>query len=294
MDPLRRRASAAFALILAFGILGGCAKGVPEFQLYVQGFDNQYEQGQIALDRVARAERIVVGRQLGRASATAPFNPDNATYYLDTGDPPITASIRASLKALKDYNDALGALASGEAGEALAARAGTLSVALLGAGAALGAATGAAALIPGATQFVVAASGAVNQAVPIARQIGAYASRQAFRDQLVEAYPAMRELMLALRDGTPAMYEIMRRSYVQRGSLETPSGISASGAALLEKDRQLLAGWVVLMDESLKAMQTAVVTVMSGTSPADLAALTSASVELQVLAAQVKDIRRQP
>ena len=94
-------------------LLGGCATGAAEFQLYIQGFDDQYEQGQIVLDRVARAERIVVRRRLARTSASG-FNPDDAAYYLDTGDPPITASIRASLKSLKDYNHALGALANGE------------------------------------------------------------------------------------------------------------------------------------------------------------------------------------
>ena len=274
-------------------LLGGCATGVAEFQLYIQGFDDQYEQGQIVLDRVARAERIVVRRRLARTSASG-FNPDDAAYYLDTGDPPITASIRASLKSLKDYNDALGALASGERVEALVAQAGTLTAALAGTATALGTAAGVTALAPGADRLVAQATGAVNQALPIIQQIGTYASRSAFRKQLVEAYPAMRKLMLALRDGTPAMYELMKRSYVQRGSLETPTGIRSSDEANLAHDRELLAGWVLLIDKSLAAMETAVVAVMSGASPGDLAALTAASVELQVLAARVQDIRKKP
>ena len=104
----------------------------------------------------------------------------------------------------------------------------------------------------------------------------------------------MRKLMLALRDGTPAMYELMKRSYVQRGSLETPTGIRSSDEANLAHDRELLAGWVLLIDKSLAAMETAVVAVMSGASQGDLAALTAASVELQVLAARVQDIRKKP
>lgn len=294
MGDWRQRISGAFSILLIGILLGGCAKGIAEFQLYTQAFDGQYEQGQVVLDRVARAERIVVGRHLGRASTTSSFNPNDAAYYLDTGDPPITASIRASLKSLKDYNDALGALASGEAAEALTARAGTLSVALFGAAGALATATGGAALVTGAPQLIGGANAAVNQALPIVQRVATHASRDAFRKQLVEAYPAMRDLMLALRDGTPAMFEIMKRSYVRRGSLETPSGISASDMALLEKDRQMLAGWVVLMDKSLAAMEVAVTTALSSASPADLATLTAASVELQVLAAQVHDIRRTP
>ena len=281
-----------FILLLSI-ILAACASAVPEFQLYNQAFDYQYEHGQIVLDRVARAERIVVRRRIARTSESD-FNPDDAAYYLDMGDPPITASIRASLKSLKEYNGALGALSSGERAEALVARGGTLTVALAGAVTALGVATGAAALVPGAEQLVGQATGAVNHATPILKRIGAYASRELFRKQLVGAYPAMRELLLALRDGTPAMYEIMKRSYVQRGSLETPTGIPSSDKDELENDRELLAGWVVLVDKSIAAMETAVAAAMSGASPSDLAALTAASVELQVLAAQVQEIRKKP
>lgn len=283
------------ALAVFFGIsLTSCSAGVAEFQLYIQAFDNQYEQGQAVLDRVARAERIVVRRRMAGTSASPDFNPDDAAYYIDTGDPPITASIRASLKSLKDYNDALGALASGEKAEELISRSETLTVALAGTVTALGIATGTAVLAPEATQFIGSAAGAASKAVPIVQQIGTYASRESFRKQLIAAYPAMRELMLALREGTPAMYEIMKRSYVQRGSLETATGISESHLASLEKDRELLAGWVILMDKSLTAMEAAVASVQPGASSSNLAALTAASLELQVIAAQVQDIRRTP
>jgi hypothetical protein len=49
-----------------------------------------------------------------------------------------------------------------------------------------------------------------------------------------------------------------------------------------------------LMDKSLAAMEAAVASAMSGTSSSDLAALTAASMELQVLAAQVRDLRKKP
>ena len=101
----------------------------------------------------------------------------------------------------------------------------------------------------------------------------------------------MRELLLSLREGTPAMFEIMKRSYVQRGSLDGTLGISAGDLAALEKDRQMLSGWVILMDKSLSAMETAVAGALSRISPTDLAALTEASVEIKVLAEQLKAIR---
>ena len=101
----------------------------------------------------------------------------------------------------------------------------------------------------------------------------------------------MRDLLLSLRAGTPAMFEIMKRSYVQRGSLESASGISGADIALLEKDREMLAGWVVLMDRSLSAMDTAAAAALARVSPTDLAALTEASIEIKVLAEQLKAIR---
>ena len=122
---------------------------------------------------------------------------------------------------------------------------------------------------------------ALNQAIPIVRQIATIASRKSFRRQLVAAYPAMRDLLLSLRAGTPAMFEIMKRSYVQRGSLDSASGISADGLAALEKDRQMLAGWVVLMDKSLSAMDTAAAAALARVSPTDLAALSEASIEIE-------------
>jgi hypothetical protein len=299
-SPVRRLACipknviSSLSVVIASICMVGCASGVVEFQLYDRAFENQYEQAQFVLDRVARAERIVVRRRLSNTSAKSEFDPNKAGYYVDVGDPPITASIRASLKSLKDYNDALGGLANGETAKALVARGGTLAVALAGTVGTLNLAAGSAASVPGATLLVDRATVAVGQAVPIVNLVAVYASRESFRKQLIDAYPAMRDLMLALRDGTPAMYEILKRSYVQRASLDTPTGISPGDLAALEKDRELLAGWVLLIDKSLRAMQVAVVSTAPSGSSGALPALTEASLELQVLAAQVQDIRKKP
>ena len=91
----------------------------------------------------------------------------------------------------------------------------------------------------------------------------------------------MRELLLTLRAGTPAMFEIIKRSRVARGSLEGTGGISTEGLSALENDRALLASWVVLMDKALLAMEAAATAAMSDISAADLAALSDASVELR-------------
>ncbi len=291
MRGLRRNLAPALLSVLLCVALVACTRGIPQFQLYVEAFNSQYTQGDLVLDRVAQAERIVVGKKLARGGGIPDFNPDNAAYYVTVGDPPITASLRASLNSLKAYNDALGGLASGETATALSNRVGALGANLLGAAGSLAAAASGAGAIAGAPQLIEGMTVALNRALPIVQTIATIASRESFRRQLVAAYPAMRELLLSLREGTPAMFEIMKRSYVQRGSLDGTLGISAGDLAALEKDRQMLSGWVILMDKSLSAMETAVAGALSRISPTDLAALTEASVEIKVLAEQLKAIR---
>ena len=55
--------------------------------------------------------------------------------------------------------------------------------------------------------------------------------------------------------------------------------------------RQLLAGWVLLMDKSLVALDQAVAAAQSNDAAARAAGLTDASIELKVFAEQMKAIR---
>jgi hypothetical protein len=278
-------------MLLAGALLTGCARGVAEFQLYTQAFNIQYEQGDAILTRVANAERVVVVGGIRRQAAIPAFDPDKAAYFVDAVDPPITGSIRASLKSLKAYNDALGGLANGEAAEALTNRLGTLTSNVVGAIAAAQVAAGGAGAVPGADRLVSNTAKSLLDISPILKQVATFASREAFRQQLITAYPSMRELLLTLRAGTPAMFEILKRSRVKRGSLDGTGGISADGMTALENDRMMLASWVVLMDKALLAMEAAITAAMSDISAVDLAALSEASVELRVLAEQVKKLR---
>jgi hypothetical protein len=291
---LRRWRSIGPLFILALSsLLSGCgADGVAEFQLYNQAFNFQFEQGDAILDSVARAERIVVLRGIKHAAFIPDFKPDHAAYFVDTVDPPITGSIRASLKSLKSYNDALGALANGEAADALSQRFGTLATNVVVAVAASQVAFGGLAAIPGADTLASESAKALASVAPIIKQVATIASREAFRQQLIAAYPLMRELLLALRNGTPAMFEILKRSRVVRASLENASGIPAAGLADLEKERMLLAAWVMLLDKTLVAKEAAVLAVTSeAPSMIGLASLSEASIEMRILAEQVKSLR---
>ncbi len=278
------------AAALLFGLLGaGCSQAVPEYNIYVQAFNAQYEQGDAVLDIVGQAERTVVLRRLDRRSDS--FDPANAAYYLDNIDPPITASVRSSLKVLKAYNEALAGLANGEAAEILTTRMAALATNISAAGSAAGVALAGPAAAAGADVLVAGTARAIDIALPILKTAATAASREAFRQQLIDAYPAMRDLIVALRKGTPDMFEMIRRSLVTRGSDESRSGRTAEGDRILNKDRQLLAGWVVLMDKTLLALDQAVAAAKSGNSASRIAGLTDASIELKVFAEQMKLIR---
>ena len=282
-----RRHLSGLVLLLLGGLGAGCAQGVPQYNVYVLAFNAQYEQGDSVLDIVGQAERAVGSRQLNPAV----FDPDNSAYYLDTVDPPITASFRASLKSLKTYNEALVGLTNGEAANVLAARLSVLANTTAAGVSAGSVALGGPAAVVGAEGIVIATTSALKIAEPIFKSAATAASREAFRQELIRAYPEMRMLLVELRKATAPMYQIMRRSLVVRGSDETDTGRSPDAERVLANKRQLLAGWVLLMDKSLLALDQAVAAAKSSDSAARVAGLTDASIELKVFAEQMKAIR---
>ncbi|WP_158693543.1 hypothetical protein [Neorhizobium alkalisoli] len=248
----------------------------------------QFEQGTDVLDRLAAAERIVKRRLLVRRAPLS-FDPDEARYYLDVGDPPLTMSFRASLQSIKAYNNALSGLANGESAAALANRLNVISTNLHAAGTAMATAHGQGALAPSATTFLGTASAAVAVALPIFRQIATLAGREKFRHQLVAGFPTMRDLLTAIRDGTPAMYDLMMSRYREPGSTISNSGLSPQNLVDLERDRRALAGWVILIDQTIVAMELAAESAAKGGVGAD--GLVEASGEIRVLAEQIKASR---
>jgi hypothetical protein len=284
-----KRYLSGLALLLFGCLAAGCTQAVPQYNLYAQAFNAQYEQGEAVLDILSGAERTVVVRRLDRQNT--PFRPDNAAYYLDNVDPPITASFRASVRTLKVYNEALAGLANGEAANALTARMATLASSVTDGVAAGSVALGGPAAAAGAQAAVAGVAGALEVAKPIFNLAATAASREAFRQQLIAGYPAMRGLIIELRKATPEMYEMMERSLVRRGSDESPTGLSLDADRVLAKNRQLLAAWVLLMDKSLVALAQAVAAADSNNSAMRVAGLTDASIELKVFAEQMRAIR---
>lgn len=274
-------------LPLAILVLGACTTGVAEFQAYDAAYRSQAAEADRVLDRLAGAEQLVVRRGFATEQAKSKlirsFDPDEALYYLAIGNPPLTAAIRGSVAAVTSYNAALVGLADGSAAEAQTAR--------IGAGAsALARASGAAASITGAGSAAAPAlQAAIGIALPIFRQLAVISGRAKFRRQLIEAHPDIRSLLLALRDGTPAMFELIKRSYVERGGLGggRVEGIPTDDLVKLESDRTLLAGWVVLIDRTILAMDKAIVAV-GDDALGNLSGLVEAANEIRSLAEVIR------
>jgi len=271
-------------LLVAVAAVCGCAQGGPAFQEYQAAFDAQYAQGTRVFDRLGQAE-LALGGGGARDAGVTSFDPDLAGVYLGIGDPPLTGAIRGSLTSVRDYNTTLGAMVSGESARQLSARMGAAAASAAGTAGALGAAGG----FGGGG--VAAAAAAVAALLPIFRQLAAIEDRAEFRVQFLAAYPDVRALMLALRSGTPEMFEVIRASYVVPGDFAGVDGVPRASLPRLEQDRRLLAGWVILLDQTIVAMDAAVAAAAQGGLGTDTAALSAAAFDLRVLAEAVQAVR---
>lgn len=281
----RRACFLPFVMLL----LASCSSGVSEFRLYDQAFDAQAVEGNKVLDRLAKAERVVVKRS--RTNNIRSFDPNDAAYIVAVGDPPLTAAIRASLEAVQAYNKSLVALTDGTASKAMSARIGIITANLSAAVSAFPGAKTAVAATGGGGAAIAAGLAAANRALPVFEQVAGTALQASFRKQLLAAYPDMRELIVSARDGTGDMYHVVYRSYVVPGSLDGSGGVPSSDLGKLQEDRRLFAGWVILLDQTIEAMDIAALAALEGSSTTDLAELAEESVRIRALAEAIKATR---
>lgn len=275
------------AVLLVGLSVAACSQGVAEFQLYNTAFETQYVEGERVIDRLAQSERQVWRAEFGQGGSGG-FDPDAAAYYVDIGDPPLTGAVRASFRAVRDYNAALAGLASGEAAATLTGRVTGILSNFVDARANFVTAAKGPSSLSGAVASMSGATKALDIAIPIFGQLAKQAGRAEFRRQLIRGYPEMKAMLVALRSATPQIYNVMRASYLR----DAPA--TAADIEGLERDKRMLAGWVILIDATLKAMDSAALAAMSGSSAADLSILTDASVELRVLSEQLKAERLKP
>jgi len=268
-------------------VLSACSFGAAQFAVYNQAFEAQFLEGEKVFDRLGRAERVLRAQQFSRMPGIRPFNPNEASLYVRVGDPPLTGALRASLGALKDYNDALTALATGAAATSARAELTNATTTLSSSLSNLAGATG----LSGSAELIDDVSSGIIQVIPLLEVVGRAKGRMAFREQLVAAHPDMKDLFLTLRAGTDDMFEVVQLSLTQVGGLGLTEGLDANSLEDLEEFRELLAGWVLLLDQTLLAMDKAVAAVAVQNSAPDLSDLIAASVEIDILAEAIKTAR---
>lgn len=284
--------------IFAIGLLamlGACSNGIQEFRYFSEAYKAQAESGEAALDRLAVSERKLwaVGFDAKKndpandSTIIPAFDPDDARYIVDVGDPPLTASIRGSMRSVLHFNQAMTGLATGEAGTVLAARMSAAAVAVAGAAGSLSTAAG----LPQGVALAPTVQTAVGAVGPLFEQLAQIEDRAKFRTLLIESYPQVKQLIGELRAGTAEMFEVHKEAYKEPGSLFGVEGVPEEKLPELERERLLLAQWVVLLDKSVAAMDEAILAISDDSvTPASLIAV---SQELSRLAESVTRLRNQ-
>ncbi|MBY5933111.1 hypothetical protein KUV51_08900 [Tateyamaria omphalii] len=269
MQILRAMLKGFCAVALALA-LGGCTAGVSEFVAYDAAFDIQHNQGNQVLDDLADAERQLARRVLAEELDEQFFDPDFAGYYIDAGDAPATASLRANLNALRLYNKVLLGIANGD-GAALQRARVTEMIGTFRAGVApFNAEDQSADPAANATASTTAARAKLTdlcgaceltlqlsqQILPGLEQAVAQVNYQRFREEVVNQQPNMAALLDAFREGAARMYRTMVRAN-SGTSFGEGTGIREADRARVAAFRQELAKWVLMIDETQIAMQAA-------------------------------------
>lgn len=265
--------------------MSGCAGVIPGFDRsdpataraflhYQEALRAQHEAGSRVLDRLAGAESRLLSLE---AEPAAGFDPNAAAATLGVGDPPRTAAMRRALESLRAYNQSLVAVARGAPEAALVS--GTDLI-----GALLPAETG------NAGEAFARLNAATRRLWPVLGLMRRSDDRDRLQAALTGAAPRIQDLLRAIRAATPAIYAVLYAAEVEPGNLENADGIPPAGHARLKEDRRMLAGWVLLIDQSMVAVEVAAVAAPAG-GRAD-AALIGAAIRLRALAEAVSAARR--
>lgn len=283
--PLRHCAVA----LLALALLAACdtTRGIAEFEAYRSSYAKASETGDAILDRLAVAEREIFISLEPVSTQAPPFEVDKAAFYTDVVDPPATAAFRRSLLIVHRYNEVLHGLASGATAEMLAGRISAFSAAVTSTSGEL------ATLIPAggaaATGGVIGAITAVNTAVqavrPLTQLAFGFRARGEFRQRLLGDRDKIRNILSTLKEQTPAVYDALVTQLYSRATeerLRPEQRTEIRQRALVT--RQLLANFIILIDASSSAFETAAAAVSADDAGGSFAGVLFSSQELEAAA----------
>ena len=308
----RRRLWHGLAMAMLATQLAACAStaGLQEFRSYRTAFDNANAASDQILDELAIAEREAAHRLIaaGRdpVAAQPPATPTSRTaastiksvgfdqqfylidvpYQTDLVDPPGTAAIRRSLRAVAHFNDTVLAYGEGRGLDELKANASLVATQSAGAATAVAAALGSTIALPG----LPAALGLLNEGMDLALQA---ASRAAFRDAVVAHQPDVEAILAGVRDTAPTVFSLLTRNIADTAKDLRDEGRQAeadAAVARLEGYRKLLSSWVVMLDQSRAALAAAVSAIQSPDQAMALADFAQGAADLRVRAARIEQL----
>jgi hypothetical protein len=270
-----RRCVAAFVLC---GALVSCSTvGIGEFELYRSSFEKTYSASTAILDQLALQERLLFKR-VHRPASPLIFDPALASYYTDAVDPPGTAAFRRALNTVKAYNDLLYGLASGQTAAALTTKISELESQVVST---LTAAGDLVKLGGSFKQAGVGINAAFAEVLPFIQLGLTLRAREEFRAYLDRYHPAVRALLLELRNGTKVIFPTLA-SAISRKGFDPTRPQTDDDRSKIEGYRKLLSDWVIMLDASIKALDEAKAAVDAPpTVVGAITAVTSTSLELE-------------
>ncbi len=279
--------------LLAAMALAGCAseRGIPEFQVYQSAFEateatataviDEMEAVEIAvsLELIGQGfsplepERDVSGRIRANGGFDDAFHMVDAVYYATGRTPPVATAFRRALRAVGDFNDAVGAYADGRALDAVRAE-------FVGLGASLEDLAGSAG-IGGALGLSVPGGAAAGAAFDVVRGALDAGTKEAFRQAMLDAHPQIDAILAEMRDAAPRIFDLLTRDARNRAKDAITAGrVADRDAAIAEIDRYrvVMSNWVVSLEDARLALAAVIAAIRAPTTAAGLLAELTATV----------------
>jgi hypothetical protein len=281
----------AMAIAFLVLILFGCAtRGIQEFMLYRNAFSATHSAAQTILDQLAVSERALFHEaRSGETILNFEFDPSEARYYIETMDPPITASLRQSFDIVNAYSEAMAALVSGESAEMMAARVSEIGALAMDASVTLAGLTGAGVLSP-VSDVALEIVNPLRSFAPLAEFAFTQRTRKEYQDRLLADYDNIDAALARMRDLSPAMFDAMKTNLFlssrSAGGAIPDSEVFNKMVAL----RALMANWVILIEHSRVALDQARQAVASNDISGSIKGLTTTASELDEVAKNVRRI----
>lgn len=264
-----KHARATLLLAAALALLGCSLVPETEFSLYRQSFAAANRATSDVLDAYNRAEKRTA------APGIEAFDPDQAGLIAPDADAPMTAFLRRGFEAVETYNAILARYAAGDSLSVLKGDFDALDRSLDR----LGLAVGAAPQAEGIRALVQAGT-------TVARLALARSDDLAFRQSVAENGATVRGFLLALRAQTPLMYRTFTNAAMT--GVASPADIQRAQASI-QYSREMLASWVLLLDETAATLEALEQAVETGSGRASGIAILAASTDR--LARHAEDVR---